>query len=295
MNRRTFITSLAGLSAAALGTAAYALVIEPEFMLQIVSYKFTPPNWTPGLKIRAVLLADPHVVEPHLPLARWQNIVMAANQLEPDLILMLGDYVSGIHFRTGTVPIAETARVAAMAKAPLGVFSINGNHDWWGDVHAFRTRSGPPQAEIEFAKAGIPVLSNKAVRLAKNGQPFWVSGTDSMLAYWVGSKRTLGADDITATLAQITDDAPIIHMAHEPDLFVKIPDRISVTVCGHTHGGQLRVFGYSPVVPSSYGNRFAYGHVIENGRHLVVSGGLGVSTIPLRFGVPPEITVLELG
>jgi predicted MPP superfamily phosphohydrolase len=57
----------------------------------------------------------------------------------------------------------------------------------------------------------------------------------------------------------------------------------------------VRLFGYSPIVPSSYGNRFAYGHVEEEGRHLFISGGLGCSNIPVRLGVPPEIMVLDLG
>ncbi len=291
ISRRLFLS----LPALGLGTAAYGLVIEPDFLLRVVNYKITPPNWTPGLKLRAVLLADPHVVEPYMPLSRWQNIIATANAMEPDLILMLGDYVSGIRLRTGTVPIADTAKAAAQAKAKLGVFSINGNHDWWGDRHAVATHTGPPQAQLAFEQAGIQVLSNKAVRLVKDGMPFWVSGTDSILAYWLGPNRFQGMDDLPGTLAQVTDNAPIIHMAHEPDLFVKIPERVSITLSGHTHGGQLRILGYSPVVPSSYGNRFAYGHIIEDGRHLLVSGGLGVSTIPLRFGVPPEITVLELG
>jgi uncharacterized protein len=70
---------------------------------------------------------------------------------------------------------------------------------------------------------------------------------------------------------------------------------VSLTLSGHTHGGQVRLFGYSPVTPSQFGNRSAYGHVIENGRHLLVSGGLGCSILPVRFGMPPEITVLNLG
>lgn len=291
ITRRNFLK----LTTLGLATAAYGLVIEPDFMLRVVSYNITPPNWTPGLKLTAVLLADPHVVEPYMPLSRWQKIVALANDMNPDLILMLGDYVSGIHYRTGSVPIVETARAAAQAKAKLGVFSINGNHDWWGDRHAMATHQGPPQSQLAFEDAGVEVLSNKAVRLVKDGLPFWVTGTDSMLAYWVGPSRFHGMDDLPATLAQVTDNAPIIHMAHEPDLFVDIPERISITLSGHTHGGQVRLFGYSPLVPSSYGNRFAYGHVIENGRHLLVSGGLGVSTIPVRFGIPPEITVLNLG
>ena len=93
----------------------------------------------------------------------------------------------------------------------------------------------------------------------------------------------------------MTDDAPVILLAHEPDIFPQVPSRVALTLSGHTHGGQVRLFGYSPVVPSDYGNRYAYGPVEETGRHLVVSGGLGYSGIPVRFGVPPEITVVDLG
>ena len=104
-----------------------------------------------------------------------------------------------------------------------------------------------------------------------------------------------GVHDLPRTLAAIRDDAPAILLAHEPDIFPSVPQRVALTLSGHTHGGQVRCFGYSPVVPSRYGNRFAYGHVVENGRHLIVSGGLGTSIAPVRFGVPPEIVVVDLG
>ena len=107
--------------------------------------------------------------------------------------------------------------------------------------------------------------------------------------------RFTGLDDLNATLAKVTDDAPVILMIHEPDAFTEVPSRVALTLAGHTHGGQVRIFGYSPVVPSAYGNRFAYGHVVEDGRHLIVSGGLGCSVLPVRFGVPPEINLIELG
>ena len=71
--------------------------------------------------------------------------------------------------------------------------------------------------------------------------------------------------------------------------------RVSLTMSGHTHGGQIRIMGWSPVIPSRYGNRFAYGHIQENDRDLLVTGGLGVSRIPVRIGVPPEIMVVDLG
>ena len=74
-----------------------------------------------------------------------------------------------------------------------------------------------------------------------------------------------------------------------------MPDRVSLTLSGHTHGGQVRMFGYSPMVPSRYGNRYAYGHIVEDNRHLVVSGGLGCSILPVRIGVPPEIVMVDVG
>ena len=295
ITRRHFLKSLGFFSAAGVGVASYAFVLEPRFMLRTVSHAFTPPGWTPGLKLRAVLIADPHVVEPYMPLGRWARIIEAAQALNPDIVFMLGDYVSGIHPRLATVPVAETAKVAARLKAPLGTFSINGNHDWWEDIAAHAARKGPPEAQRAFEDAGIPVLANKAVRLQKDGLPFWVSGTDSLVAFRNGLHSFEGMDDLEDTLKQVTDNAPIIHLAHEPDLFRDMPARVSLTLSGHTHGGQLRFAGYSPIVPSSYGNRYAYGHVIEDGKHLFVSGGLGVSTIPFRFGVPPEINLLELG
>lgn len=97
-------------------------------------------------------------------------------------------------------------------------------------------------------------------------------------------------------MAQITDDeAPVIMMAHEPDVFARMPDRVTLTLSGHTHGGQVRFLGWAPIVPSRYGNRYAYGHIREAGRDLVVSGGIGTSQLPIRFGIPPEIVLIELG
>src|SRR5690606_35838791 len=104
----------------------------------------------------------------------------------------------------------------------------------------------------------------------------------------------LGLDDVAGTLDKVTDDAPVIMMAHEPDAFAHMPARVALTVSGHTHGGQVRVLGYAPYVPSKFGSRYLYGHIVEEGRDLVVSGGLGCSVMPVRVGSPPEIVVIEL-
>lgn len=293
--RRAFFKWLGGLTASGFLAGTYALAIEPGFRLNTTVYKFTPPRWTPGLKLRIVMLADLHCIEPHMPLSRWKRIVAAANDLQPDLHLLMGDYIASHRFKTGVVSFEDIANVAKDLRSPLGTYSIMGNHDWWEDKIVSRNGIGNPHAQNVFASAGLNVLDNQAVRLKQNGIPFWLSGTNSLVAIRKGHSKFESRADLKGTLAQVTDDSPIIHLAHEPDLFVKMPDRVSLTLSGHTHGGQIRLFGYSPVTPSSYGNRFAYGHVIEDGRHLVVSGGLGCSILPVRFGVPPEIVVLELG
>jgi predicted MPP superfamily phosphohydrolase len=87
----------------------------------------------------------------------------------------------------------------------------------------------------------------------------------------------------------------VLLITHNPDLFPEVPDRVMLTLAGHTHGGQVRLplIG-APIVPSAYGQRFVAGHIVERGRHLFVSTGIGTSDIPVRFGVPPAIFVLTL-
>jgi uncharacterized protein len=295
ITRRRFFKWLGGLAASGVALGSYAFAIEPGFRLNITRYAFTPPRWTPGLKLKLVILTDPHCVEPYMPLSRWRRIIDTANDLQPDMHLLLGDFVAGHFWRTGTVAVADMADAAKALKAPLGTLGICGNHDWWDDRSVQKSGVGPTIAEKAFTAAGIPMLENRVQRLEKEGMPFWLTGTSSMVAIRRRRQGFESRAELESTLAQVSDDAPIIHLAHEPDMFVNIPERVSLTLSGHTHGGQVRLLGYSPVTPSSYGNRFAYGHIVEDGRHLVVSGGLGCSILPVRFGMPPEITVLELG
>ena len=105
-----------------------------------------------------------------------------------------------------------------------------------------------------------------------------------------------GGSDVSRALSAVPSDATrIIALTHNPDLFPQVPARVTMTLAGHTHGGQVRLpFWGSPVVPSRFGQRYAAGHVIENGRHLFVTTGIGTSIIPVRFGVPPSIALLTL-
>jgi predicted MPP superfamily phosphohydrolase len=93
----------------------------------------------------------------------------------------------------------------------------------------------------------------------------------------------------------VTDTLPVILITHNPDVFPDVPARVRLTIAGHTHGGQVRLplIG-APMVPSRYGQRYARGLIRENGRSLFVNTGTGVSILPVRFGVPPEVSILVL-
>lgn len=304
--RRKVLRWLAGLTGAGFATATYGFVIEPRFRLKTMHYALTPPGWTPGLKLRAAILTDIHVGEPYMGPERIRAIVDRANALSPDIMLLLGDFETSHRFRTRHIEGPEYAAILKGLRAPLGVHAVLGNHDWWEDDKAQRTGQGPIRARVALESVGIRVYENTALRIDHKGQPFWIAGLGDQLALLHGRGRRRprplgrtrwaeGVDDLPATMALITDNAPVILMAHEPDIFPEVPARVSLTLCGHTHGGQVRLFGYSPVVPSNYGNRYAYGHIVEEGRHMIVSAGLGVSVLPVRFGMPPEIALIDIG
>lgn len=299
ISRRTFLKSIGALFLSGLGLGSYAFGIEPLLRMNLTRYHLSPPRWPRDLKLKMAILADIHACEPWMTADRIRGIVEATNNLEADIILLLGDYVSGMNLVTDYVHSSEWSSALSGLKAPLGVHSILGNHDWWEDKTAQKFKRGPTIARKALENVGIPVYENDAVRLEKDGRGFWLAGLGDQVAFHNRSKRghvrLTGIDDLPGTLRQVNDDAPVILLAHEPDIFPQVPDRVSLTLSGHTHGGQVRLFGISPIVPSRYGNRFAYGHVVEENRHLIVSGGLGMSIMPVRFGSPPEIVLIELG
>ncbi|MFW2440596.1 MAG: hypothetical protein ACN4GR_14660 [Arenicellales bacterium] len=95
------------------------------------------------------------------------------------------------------------------------------------------------------------------------------------------------------SIIEPTDNA--LAFTHNPDVFPEIPVNIMLTIAGHTHGGQVYIPGIGrPIVPSQYGERYAIGHIVEKGKHLYVSSGIGTSIIPVRFMVPPEVTILRV-
>jgi len=268
------------------GTGAYA-AMEAANSLVITDYRLTPPGWPAGRRLTVTVIADLHAGGPNMGLARVRQVVDAANAAGGDVVVLMGDYFATHRFITEHVPHAAWAAELARLKAPLGVYAILGNHDWWYDIAGVRKA---------LAAERIPVMENDVVHLESPGGRVWLAGLGDQLAHFLGPSRFRGEDDLPGTLAQVRTSDPVILIAHEPDIFVRVPERVSLTICGHTHGGQIRVPFVPPFwAPSQYGARFAYGHIVEGGRHLIVSGGLGCSKVPLRLGMPPEIVRITLG
>jgi predicted MPP superfamily phosphohydrolase len=283
------------------GFGGYALA-EP-WGTRVTGYQLSPPGWPAGLKLRLAVITDLHACEPWMGLERIRRIVQQTNALGADCILLLGDFVAGRGMSRYSEPLAPKDWAGALGglKAPLGVHAVLGNHDWWEDREVQRRGCGPTPAGRALEDAGIPVYENTGVRLAKDGIAFWLAGLGDQWAFWGRSRllvpregRYRGVDDLSGTLAGVQDGAPVILMVHEPDIFARVPDSVALTIAGHTHGGQVRVFGYAPIVPSRFGDRYLYGHIVEEGRNLIVSGGLGCSGYPVRFGSPPEIVTIDL-
>jgi predicted MPP superfamily phosphohydrolase len=298
LSRRHFLKSIGGLGALGVSTTAYGFT-EPVIRLGVTRYNLTPPRWPAGFQLKIAAIADLHACDPWMSIDRIHGIVERTNALNADIIVLLGDYVAGHRHVTRFIAADEWAPVLAGLKAPLGVHAVLGNHDWWEDRAVQDQRSGPTKAGTALQNAGITLHENTALRLVKDGAPVWIAGLGDQWAFypkrWSNFAGYTGVDDLAGTLALATDDAPIILMAHEPDIFPKVPDRVALTICGHTHGGQVRLFGFAPYVPSKFGTRYIYGHIVEDGRNLIVSRGLGCSGLPVRFGAPPEIVMIELG
>ena len=278
---------LAAVLAALAALALWAFWLEPA-SVTVSRVSLRVPRWHAehrGLKV--AVLTDLHVGSPHMGLQKLASVVGRANDERPDVVLLLGDFLIGGPKdeggeRGGVVggtfvepePIAEELR---RLRAPLGVYAVLGNHDCWFDC-------GRTARALEAA--GVRVLENRAARVESNGRSLWLAGLGDL---W--TQRP----DVEGALRQVEGEDPVILLTHNPDIFPRVPARVSLTVAGHTHGGQvnLPLFGRA-VVPSQFGQRYAMGHVVEGGRHLFVSGGVGTSIIPVRFRVPPEVVILSL-
>jgi predicted MPP superfamily phosphohydrolase len=262
---------------AVIALGAWAFIIEPN-QLVVHSESIALPGWPAklnGLKVAA--LGDIHAGSLFINDAKLREIVELTNNQHPDLIVLLGDFMvqNGV-FKSEVAPEKIVAGLKDL-KAPLGVYAVLGNHDWW--FNGNRVKSA-------LESVGIKVIDNQITQLTRDHESFWLVG---LADAWTAEQKIKG------TFAKVPAGGRVIAVTHNPDVFLQMPANCLLLIAAHTHGGQVNTpyFGRL-VVPSNYGQRFAAGKIEENGKQLFVTTGIGTSIFPVRFRVPPEIAVLSL-
>ena len=282
-SRRAFLRRAAagGAGAGAALVTVDASLLAPQ-RLQLREYTVPIadlPSSMEGLRIAHV--SDTHR-GPYITHAMIEHAIRQANALEPDLALLTGDFV--YHHRSY---IEDGVGLLSMLKPRIGSLAVLGNHDHW---------QGTSQCREAFAKYGIPLLDNARVFLdergfsnrPRRGTPICIAGLGDLWA---------DRCDFGAALGEIPEHIPRIVLSHNPDIAAEAPrdTRIDLMLSGHTHGGQVRFPGLgSPFAPSKYGERFIGGMCEGSHFPVVVSRGVGLAGIPVRFRVPPEIGVITL-
>ena len=260
-----------------IGLGVDVFFIEPA-RLVVNRQELRLPDWPAELSgVRVAFLSDLHVGSPHWGLSRLRELVSRVNAEQPDLILLGGDYlINDVWFGTHVEADAIGAELGQL-RARLGVFAVLGNHDWWNNG---------PKVRAAFEAHGVTVLDDEVRSIDFQGKSFCLLGVRDET-----QRQRSGQNELELALPGM----PLLVLMHEPDLFPDLDERATLTLAGHTHGGQVDLpFLGRRVVPSRFGPRYAAGHIIENGRHLFVTTGVGTSIIPVRFRVPPEIALLTL-
>ncbi len=255
----------------------WAFVFEPN-RLVVHEETIAMSAWPASLDgLRIAALSDIHAGSPFIDEDKLKLIVERTNALKPDVIVLLGDYMVRDSWHSTQMPPEKIGEALKSLRAPLGVYAVLGNHDWWFDLTRVRAA---------FERRGVRIVDNDVVRLEKNGTAFWLVG--------IADAWSL-TDDIAGTSKRIPNGEPAIALTHNPDIIQRFPPAFLLTLAGHTHGGQvnLPILGRR-IVPSEFGQRYAAGHIQENGKHLFVTTGIGTSVFPVRFRVPPEIALLTL-
>ena len=254
----------------------YGFVIEPGRLVRR-DYTLALHGWPAtcdGLRIDVV--SDTHTGSPRNGIDRLDRWVRELAESDAPIVLMAGDYVI-LSVLAGTyVPPDVIAQHLKPLTARKPVYAVLGNHDWWKDGHAVASA---------FSAAGVHMIDNRAVPVDVAGCRFWLAGLGDLLE---------GQPDVGGTFAGIPTDAAVVALTHEPALWPQLPGSAVLTIAGHTHGGQINPFGVFTPRRFRADSHALRGTYVEAGRTLFVTPGIGTSILPMRLGVPPEISRLAL-
>ncbi|MBK8574593.1 MAG: metallophosphoesterase [Elusimicrobia bacterium] len=276
--RRRFVYGIPALLLLFMGLlGGWTFVWEPS-RLVVRTHAIRVKDWPQDLRpLRVACLGDIHGGSSFIDRTKLWDVVQLTNRQKADLVVLLGDYVVMGVLGGNFMEPEDVADGLRGLEAPLGVYVILGNHDWW--YNGLRVAQS-------FKDVGYTVLQNEIVPLSIDGHTVNVVGLEDE---W--TRRP----DVVKVLSLIPVGEPTIVLAHNPDTFARLPHVNGVTFAAHTHGGQVRFpFMGAPVVPSRYRQRYVAGHVEEGSEQMFVTSGIGTSLLPLRFGVLPEIAVITL-
>ncbi len=264
------------------GLGVWGVLWEPETLV-VRRIEIVSSTWR-GPPVKIGVIADIHSGAPHMSTRRLKRIVSRLNSQNPDVVALLGDYIGGHDLAKDRTDAENQRAMAAFPplgelRAPLGVYAVLGNHDWWYDGKAVADALNNQR---------ITVLQNQAALIRRPEGSFWIGGLSDY-----ASKRNLPS--FIDTLAQVPADDPVVVMSHWPDAFAVTPDRVSLVLAGHSHCGQVNLPYFGRLIHASEGSeKWQCGLYEERGRRLYVTAGVGVSIIPVRFRQPPEIAVITL-
>jgi len=280
----------------ALGASAlvWGFLIEPNrLVLNRVEISLDGlDNAHDGLKL--VVISDLHGGASFMNESKLKDVVALANAQKPDLILLLGDFVSQVRGggpivkRPLKMPVQTIAESISGFSAKYGVYAVIGNHDDWYDRQKVREA---------LETAGIRVLVDEMATVPVRGGNLYLLGMRDFMSVGNRAEFKARARELTGGL----DSGSVIILDHSPDVIPllsgkNLPSkRTRLILAGHTHGGQVwfPLIG-SPIVPSNFGQKYAFGHLRDGGVDVFVTTGVGTSILPVRFLVPPEIAVLTL-
>lgn len=257
---------------------SWGLGIEPG-LLRVTATEITASNWqTYWRPLRIAVLSDLHVGSPHVDLEHLQFIVDSVNAQDPDMVLMLGDYMADGYYQP--VQPATFAPILGRLTARYGVFAILGEHDW---------RTGDSSVADALTRVGIRVLSNQAVAVRPTrNRRFWVVG--------LSDPASRERPNYRKAASAVHRGEPVFVMMHNPVEVAQVPSSVTAAFAGHTHGGLFNIpyADHVKLVPSDTEKRFARGLFREGGKTLFVSSGIGSGSLPLRINLRPEIAIVTI-